>query len=162
MKAKFTRFLIGSAIVFSICGTLMLGCHLVRQYHSPQIIPVLNQPIAMMAKVKHLPAEGIIGTDLVQVPRSQMNKLLWLIRPTQSMEKAIDRRFEYYVADVYLIDADGAMLHVRVRWTGDNCAAVSLDDKHYYYGGESQMPYGAINIVRLIKSWEYDAKQENK
>ena len=45
-----------------------------------------------------------------------------------------------HVADVTAHHPDGSTTTLIVRWTGHNPAAVSIDDRNFYYGGSDEFP----------------------
>ena len=66
----------------------------------------------------------------------------------------------YHIADVYIHPTDDTVTTLIIRWTGKNPAAVSLDDRVYYWGGMDEFPDGALNIYRLFSIYNEESRKK--
>jgi hypothetical protein len=129
------------------------GCH--RDPAIPKLRPIAN----ISARVYAVPELGISAINSVEVPEAQLSAFARLITPTEPCVQTIRREMHYHVADVFVQHIDGTTTKLLVRWTGHNPAAISLDDRNYYYGGTDEFPDGATRIVRLLNEYHYQSRE---
>jgi hypothetical protein len=131
-------------LVFVLSG----GCY------ASKTIPTF-EPVSMIsAKIYSVPELGITPVDIVEVPKDQIPSFLKLITPTKLYNNQIKKEMHYHVADVCLHHTDGKVTTLIVRWTGHNPAAISLDDRVYFWGGTDGFPDGAFRIIRFLFSYK--------
>jgi hypothetical protein len=122
-------------------------------------IPKLRPIAKISARVYAVPDLSFSAIDSVEVPEAQLSPFARLITPTKPCVQEIKREMHYHVADVFVQHTDGTTTTLHVRWTGHNPAAISLDDRHYYYGGTDDFPDGATRIVRLLNEYHYQSRE---
>lgn len=131
---------------------LQTGC----QQHEP--IPVLKPIDSINAYVKSVPDWGLSPTESIEVPQSELPAFVKLITPQSVCLQRIDRDVSYHLADIVVRHTDDTESTLMVFSTGHNPAALSFDNKTFYYGGRDDFPDGATRIVRLLR--EYDHERE--
>ncbi len=117
-------------------------------------IPTIEPVSRISARIYSVPELGISPVNNVDVPKDQMPSFLLLITPTKLCNNQIKKEMHYHVADVYIHHTDGTITTLCVRWMGHNPAAVSLDDRVYYWGCIDGFPDGAFRIIRLLVSYK--------
>ena len=136
-------------LMFSIAG--VSGC----KHDAP--IPTLRPIAKISAQVRDVPEFGLTPIDRVEVPDEHLSSFAKLITPTKPCLQNINSSTNYRVADVTIHHTDGTETTLIVRWTGANPAAISLDDRNFYYGGRDAFPDGATRIVRLLAEYKYES-----
>ncbi len=122
--------------------------------------PVIKPVIGITARLhKSTELNDLDSDTLIKVPQSDVPAFLKLVTPTPTSFDVYSDDMHYSVADVYLEHKDGTTTKVNVRWTGHNPAAVSTDDRNYFYGGTDVFPDGAIGIVRSLIRFSFEEKQ---
>lgn len=117
-------------------------------------IPTFGPISKISARIYSVPELGITPVNNVEVPNEQKSLFLILITPTKLCDTQIKKELNYHVADVYIHHNDGTMTTLIIRWTGHNPAAVSLDDRVYFWGGMDGFPDGAFRIIRFLFSYK--------
>lgn len=151
-----------------LCSKFLDGNNLVR----PQLLllclsgcgrqpatPILRPIAKMSARVYSVPELGFSAINSVEVPQAQLPVFAELITPIEPSLQTINHKMHYRVADVFVQHTDGTSTTLIVRWTGHNPAAISLDDRSYYYGGIDEFPDGATRIVRLLNEYHYQSRR---
>lgn len=141
MNAPFLTFIL-------IATTCMSGCR--RSDSIPRIEPI----VAIKVNVHEVPDLGIPKELTIQVPTAETANFAKLVLPTSRCTELIDPKRNYHVADAFLMHPSGEATQLFIRWTGANPAAVSLDDRTYYFGGDSKFPDGAMAIIRQLAEYE--------
>lgn len=129
---------------------IMSGC-------SNPSMPSLRPISSISAQVRAVPELGIVSIDQVDVPTEHIATFAHLVTPTKLCAEEIRSSANYHVADVTIRHSDGTETTLIVRWTGANPAAISLDDRTFYYGGSDAFPDGATRIVRLLNEYKYNS-----
>jgi hypothetical protein len=132
-----------------ISAVLLTGCY--RQPPTPTLRPIAK----ITARVYAVPDLGFSAIDFVEVPQEHLPAFANLITPIEPCIQTIDPSMHYHVADVFIEHQDGSTTTLVVRWTGHNPAALSLDDRNYYYGGSDAFPDGATRIIRLLNEYHH-------
>lgn len=129
----------------AFCSILLISCS------SHTIDFSLPRPIAMTVIIIE-PAMHVddFKSATVEVTAKDIDKIYGLIKPVRKFPRRLDKKLHVLVAEVECKYADGSIRKVYVRWTGDNPAAVSFDDEHYYEAGMGEYADGAMTIVRLL------------
>lgn len=141
----------------SLPGILMLmlamvgvgGC-------TPAPIPTLRPIAKISAQLRAVPDLGIMPIDYVEVPEEHLPSFAKLITPTEPCLQNIKSSTNYQIADVTAHHTDGTETTLIVRWTGAGPAAISLDDRNFYYGGSDAFPDGATRIARLLQEYKHE------
>lgn len=128
---------------------LMLSMATVSGCNHPSI-PTLRPIARISAKVLPVPDLGISNIDPIEVPDAELTSFAKLLTPIKPCVQNINTSTNYRLADVTIQHTDGTETVLIVRWTGANPAAISFDDRTFYYGGSDAFPDGAIRIVRLL------------
>jgi hypothetical protein len=118
-------------------------------------IPTLRPIARVSAKVLPVPDLGTIAIDHIDVPDAELMSFAKLITPTKLCVQNIDTSTDYRIADVTVRHTDGTETVLIVRWTGANPAAISFDDRTFYYGGSDAFPDGATRILRLLHEYHF-------
>ena len=122
----------------------------------PQFKPVKG----MSATVYAVPDLGISAIAKVEVPQDQLPLLVTLLEPREVYPFKISQIASYHVADIVVEHVDGTSANVMVRWTGDNPAAVSLDNgASFFNGGSDGFSNGALRIVHLLNKYDYQNRE---
>jgi hypothetical protein len=129
------------------------GCQ--RMTSTPMLRPIAE----ISASVRAVPELGISAINFVEIPQPHLSAFAKLITPTRPCIQEIKREMHYHVADVFVQHTDGTTTTLIVRWTGHNPAAISLDDRNYYYGGTDEFPDGATKIIRLLNEYHYQSRK---
>lgn len=138
------------------CGLmLMLSMASVAGCGQPSI-PALRPIAKISATVLAVPDLGVSAIDYVDVPDAELTSFAKLITPTELCRQNIKDSMNYRIAEVTVLHSDGTETVLIVRWTGANPAAISIDDRTFYYGGSDAFRDGATRIVRLL--YEYNFK----
>ena len=117
-------------------------------------IPTFGPISKISARIYSVPELGITPVNNVEVPNEQKSLFLILITPTKLFDTQIKKELNYHVADVYIHHNDGTMTTLIIRWTSHNPAAVSLDDRVYFWGCMDGFPDGAFRIIRFLFSYK--------
>ena len=133
--------------ILLISFVCLSGCN--RQPATPILRPISK----ISARVYAVPELGLSAINSVDVPEAQVSIFARLITPTEPCVQAIRREMHFHVADVFVQHKDGSTTTLLVRWTGHNPAAISLDDRDYFYGGSDLFPDGATRILRLLHKY---------
>jgi hypothetical protein len=129
--------------------TCLCGCS--RQSATPALPPIVK----ISASVRAVPELGISAIESVEVPQESVPAFAKLITPVEPSKQTIRPDMHYHVADITAQHPDGSTTTLIVRWTGHNPAALSLDDRTFFYGGSDEFPDGATRLVRLLNEYHY-------
>jgi hypothetical protein len=133
---------------------LMLSMATVGGCNHP-LIPTLRPIARISAKVLAVPDLGTSAIDHIDVPDAELTSFAKLITPTKPCVQNISTSTNYRIADVTVLHTDGTETVLIVRWTGANPAAISLDERTFYYGGSDAFPDGATRISRLLHEYKH-------
>lgn len=112
-------------------------------------LPALDPVTAVTARIYENEELGQVSVESVTVPDADIKEIADLVTPSGTPFE-IHPEVHPHVADVFLKHKDGSDTKVSVYWTGHNPAAVSFDNQHFYLGGISEFPDGAVAILRLL------------
>lgn len=138
-------------LLFCLLLFSLAGCSSGRQVAIPVMKPI-ERIVAITFDVPDMDLKGFA----VEVPVDQMAIIAKLVTPTELCKQQIKRDIHYHVADLQIEHTDGSTTTLRVHWTGHNPAAVSLDERTFYYGGVDEAPDGAMRLIQLLRSYKND------
>lgn len=118
-------------------------------------LPKIDPVVAIKVNVHKIVDLGIREELIIQVPKAEIASFSKMVLPIRRCSEVIDPKRNYHVADIYLEHPSGKTTQLYVRWTGVNPAAVSLDDRTYYFSDDSAYPDGAIGIIRKLADYEH-------
>ncbi len=124
-----------------------------------QPVPKLSPISKISAKVYSVPELQLSPIDCVDIPNDQIKLFSALVIPSRKCEQQIKKEMHYHVADIYIQHEGVAKTTLLVRWTGQNPAAITLDDKNYYYGGTDDYADTTVRILRLLDNYNYEASK---
>ena len=133
------------------------GCYQ-RASNVTPVLPVLPPIDRITARVHELPAFRLPAIETVSVPGDQLSSFAKLITPVGPCQ--IDVKMNYSIADVFVHHKDGTTSTLLIRWTGHNPAAITFDDKTYFFGGTDEFPDGATRILRLLRKYDFDSREK--
>ena len=122
-------------------------------------IPTFTPISKISARVYSVPDLSVMPINNVDVPDDQISSFFTQIKPTKLCDSQIKKEMHYHIADVYIHHTDDTVTTLIIRWTGKNPAAVSLDDRVYYWGGMDEFPDGALNIYRLLSIYNEESRK---
>lgn len=114
----------------------------------------------IVATTFDVPDMNIQGFDEVEVPVDQVAIIAKLVTPTELCQQQIKPDIHYHVADLRIEHTDGSTAILHVHWTGHNPAAVSLDERTFYYGGVDEAPDSAMRLLQLLRSYKNDSARK--
>ena len=140
-------------LLFCLLLFSLAGCSSGRQV----AIPVMKPIARIVATTFDVPDMDIQGIEAVEVPADQVAIIAKLVTPTELCKQQIEPDIHYHVADLRIEHTDGSTTTLHVHWTGHNPAAVSLDERTFYYGGVDEAPDGAMRLLQLLRSYKNDS-----
>jgi hypothetical protein len=144
-----------SNIVIACVGLIFAGCP------KQTALPTLPATIRVTAQLYSVPDMGIEGIDRVEVPQDHVPQILKIVTPVTFIKGGVVPELNYHVADVYLHHEDFNVTKIKVRFTGHNPAAVTVDGVNYFYASVDGPADGARGLARLLARFHFEA-QHNK
>ncbi|GAA5509575.1 hypothetical protein [Novipirellula caenicola] len=133
---------LGAVLVFAI------GCDTSRDAPVPKMKPVQR----VVGTLLDVPELGIRPGTSIEVPDSEVSKILSLAWPEEHCDSELGDR-STPIARLEIFHEDGSQTDISIRWTGSNPAAVTMDNRAYFFGGFDGFPDGATRIARLLRDY---------
>lgn len=134
----------GGALAVIAIAVLSVGC----TQNKP--LPHLTPPVAMTAVLQPAPEWGVKSPKAIAVRREDLTAVFDLIKPTRAIHGSIDKSTHLLAAMITTTQQDGSHVTIYVRCIGKNPAAVSLDDKDYFWADDHNVPDGVIELIRIL------------
>jgi hypothetical protein len=121
--------------------------------------PVIGTVSSIRIDLRPTPSLGVFEAQSVHVPSSELTEAISLIQPERPIGRAMEDTIDPVVAEVLVTHPDGQTDKIWVRWMGANPAAVSFDDKQYFWATDSpKHADGALGLIRVAMGLHDKAK----
>lgn len=137
-----------SILLFAVVFLPCVACASRANVQVPPLAPVSS----VNGTLYDVPELGIRSSETIDVPTSEIPKILNLAWPTEPCDRDVGSN-STPIARLEIIHANGSTTELIVGWTGHNLAAVSLEDGVFFYGGLDDFPDGATRIARLLREY---------
>lgn len=114
-------------------------------------VPALPRPEKMTVVIQPMEGWGHDHTETIEVDSDNFERIYQLVKPTRTIDGDVNKVANPLFAKMLLKYPDGSQQELFVRWMGKNPAGVSLDDKHYFWGGAPPMSDGCTEIYWWLK-----------
>lgn len=130
----------------------VLPALLVAACNGHPAVPDIPRPAAITAHLQTSAAWGKVRDKKVEVREKDIDRIYAIVKPVEWIPGGVDRSKGTMIARLHFKYPDRPNIELIVRSGGRNPAAVSLDDRVFYWGREGGPPGdgGAEVLIILI------------